>query len=306
MIATLGVDGGQSGIRLRHSVQQLTVEVAGASRIGDPVTAIASAVRNAVNFSEFPKIDLVVLGLTTAPVLDEEKTRLCTMVAEATGSEGVWLADDSVTAHCGALSGGNGISLTAGTGVASLAVSAHAPARSFDGHGYLLGDEGGAFWIGRRALGQVLRARDSGHDSQLTELAIERYGNLEHLHVRVHEASSPVNEIAQFARDVLATSSSIEESGAILDEAAHHLILTIRAAIEYLDETRSPLALGGRMLSPDSPLRQRLDRLLTGEPRVAPRSADNEPIEGALLLAEGDTADHYGNLVFRWNRRNTL
>lgn len=304
MIATLGVDGGQSGIRLRHSSQQRTVEVAGTSRIGDPVAAVATALRDAVSVSGFPKIDRVVLGLTTEPVLLAERVRLCSMVSAATSAAEVWLADDSVSAHCGALSGGMGISLTVGTGVASLALSARMPARTFDGHGYLLGDAGGAFWIGRRALGEVLRARDSGRISPLTALAVKRFGKLDHLHVRVHEASSPANDIAQFARDVLATAETVKESGVILDKAAQRLLRTILAAVEYLGEPVSPLALGGRMLAPDSPLRLRLDRLLTKETHVAPRNADHEPIEGTLLLSASGTADHYGDLVYRWNKEN--
>lgn len=304
MTATLAVDGGQSGIRLRHSLVGGIVEVAGVSRLGDPVAAVVSEIRGAILSSGFPAIDRVVLGLTTAPVLESEASRLCALVSSVTGASEVWIADDTVTAHCGALSGGFGISLITGTGVASLAVSATRPARAFDGHGYLLGDEGGAFWIGRRALGQVLRSRDRDRSSALTHLATDRYGDLDQLHVQLHDAVSPVNEIAQFARDVLAAAEEDEDCAAILDEAAALLLATVRAGAEYLDEPLTPLALGGKMLDPASALRLRVDALLVDEPGIAPRSADADPIAGCLLLSESGAVAHYENLIFCWREGN--
>ena len=59
-----------------------------------------------------------------------------------------------MTSHAGALSLGWGVSLVAGTGVACLAVPAEGEPRIVGGHGYLLGDEGGAFWIGREGSGR--------------------------------------------------------------------------------------------------------------------------------------------------------
>ena len=305
MIATLAIDGGQSGIRLRHSQMPGTVEVAGVSRLGEPVTAVVSQIRDALSKARLPAIDHVVLGLTTAPVQDAEADRMCALVSSVTGASEVWLADDTVTAHCGALSGGFGISLIAGTGVASLAVSATRSARAFDGHGFLLGDEGGAFWIGRRALGQVLRARDRGHTTTLTTLASDRYGDLDQLHVQLHDAASPVNEIAQFARDVLVAAETDGDSAAIVDEAALRLLATVRAGAEYLGESATPLALGGRMLDPTTALRRRVDALLADEPAVVPRSADADPLAGCLLLAESGAVEHYKKLVYRWRERTT-
>ena len=60
----------------------------------------------------------------------------------------------------GALSLGWGVSVVAGTGVACLTVPADGAARIVGGHGYLIGDEGGAFWIGREGIRAALRAMD--------------------------------------------------------------------------------------------------------------------------------------------------
>lgn len=301
MTAILAVDGGQSGIRLRHSNEARVVEVDGVSRSTDAVTAVAHAVGRAWEAERFPSVDRVVLGLTTAPTRVEGTERLCTMIAAVTGAPEVWLADDTVTSHCGALSGGPGVSLVVGTGVACLAVPDGGAPRVFDGHGYLLGDDGGAFWIARRGLREVLRARDRGEQTGLTALAAARYGDLDELHVLLHDSASPVNDIAQFARDVLEAAERHPVAGTILDEAAGRLHGTALAAAACIDGPESPLALGGRMLETGSPLRSRLDALLAGDSAIASRSADADPVDGALLLGSGDSPGRYRDLVYLWN-----
>lgn len=304
MIAVLAVDGGQSGIRLRHSGGSRVVEAGGVVRSGDTVAAVARAVGEAWRSATFPAVDRVVLGLTTAPVDAGEADRLCALIAAETLASEVWLSDDTVTAHCGALSGAAGVALVVGTGVACLAAPANGTPRVFDGNGYLLGDEGGAFWIGRRALREVLRARDRGTTTALTMRAESRFGRLDHLSVRLHESASPVNAIAQFARDVLEFAEQDQAAAAVIDEAARRLLATAVAAADYQGEPNVPLALGGRMLEPNTPLRGRLDLLLADE-AVAPRSSDAAPIDGALLLGTSDFASRYPGLIHFWSERAT-
>ena len=170
MIRVLGVDGGQSGTRLRDSDgREATAE--GVSRLeGDTVRALADAVTAAWRLGGFDRVDRAVLGLTTAPADAVAADRLCALVSGATGASEVWLADDAVTAHAGALSLDWGVSVAAGTGVACLALPQAGDARIMGGHGFLLGDEGGGFWIGRRALAAILRARE-GRDPSGEEAA---------------------------------------------------------------------------------------------------------------------------------------
>lgn len=302
MTGVLAVDGGQSGIRLRHSGDPRVVEVDGVVRDGDSIAAVARTVGRAWTSAAFPSVDRVVLGLTTAPTAATDADRLCSLIAAETLASEVWLADDVVTSHCGALSGAAGVSLAVGTGIACLAVPEVGAIRRFDGHGYLLGDDGGAYWIGRRALREVLRARDRGQAVSLTERAVSRFGDLDHLEVRLHDAASPANSIAQFARDVLDTADQDSAAGAILDAAAGRLLTTAIAATEYLGGQAVPLALGGRMLEPDSALRRRLDTLLASE-AVAPRTADASPVDGALLLGSDDSPGRYRDLTYLWNER---
>jgi N-acetylglucosamine kinase-like BadF-type ATPase len=304
MIAVLGVDGGQSAIRLRHSSSERVVAVDGVSRQeGDTIATVAGAVADGWGRGMFNPVDRVVLGLSTAPADKVACDRLCGLVAGATAAGEVWLADDAVTAHAGALSGSAGVSLVAGTGVACLAVTEMGEPRIIGGHGYLLGDEGGAFWIGRRGLGAALRAADGrGARTALTDLTERRFGNLSDLHVRLHDADRPVNAIAQFAPDVLDAADANDVVAAdIVDEAARELLAVARIGASWVGGTAVPLALGGRILEPGGPLRRRLEDLLaTSDVPVAPRSPDASALDGAIRLGLAGDLKGYRGLIHVW------
>jgi N-acetylglucosamine kinase-like BadF-type ATPase len=300
MIAVLAVDGGQSGIRMRHSDSTRVVEVDGVTRSADTVAAVATAVSEAWAAGGFAPVERVMLGLTTAPGFESDADRLCGLVATVTGAREIWLADDTVTAHSGALAGEPGVCLVAGTGVACLAVGPQGEPRSFDGHGYLLGDEGGAFWIGRRALRLALRDHDRRLGGSLIELAQARFGTVDGLHIRLHEAKAPVNEIAQFARDVLDAAHSDKAADQVIDEAARRLLSTALDAVDTIHEPTVALALGGRLLENGTALRNKLDALLAGHEKVRPQSALGTPLDGALRLGGLNSPGQYSGLVHVW------
>jgi N-acetylglucosamine kinase-like BadF-type ATPase len=222
----LGIDGGQSGIRLRTSDDDRVVEVGGVSRQeGDPVEAVVAAVERGWREVGVEPVDRVVLGLTTAPSVAADADRLAVGVAGATGASEVWVADDAVTTHAGALGMGWGVSVVAGTGVACLALSVDGTPWIVGGHGFLLGDEGGGYWIGSRALGAVLRASE-GRDEEtgLSEAAVAMFGPLDGLAARLHDAPRSVDAIARFAPAVMAEARAGDEvARRILDEAVDQL-----------------------------------------------------------------------------------
>jgi len=303
----LGVDGGQSGIRLRHSGDGATIEVGGVSRLeGDTDALVVDAVARGWTRTSRTRVDRVVLGLTTAPVDDAVRDRLCLGVSQVTDAAEVWLADDAVTSHAGALSLGWGICLVAGTGVGCLVAPQDGPARIVGGHGYLLGDEGGGFWIGRHGLAAVLRAGDGrAPATALTDAAAATFGSLDGLHVRLHSADRPVNTIAQFATQVLAVAAAGDGvADRIMTAAANELYALVRAgtAMGTADEAM-PLGLGGRLLAPGTALRSRLDAVIaSGEIPVRPRTADGSALDGAVSIGLSGRTGPYDGLIHIWTR----
>lgn len=302
MSDVLGVDGGQSGTRVGHSRLDRVVELEGISRqrsgiIDVTATTIASGWRQL----DSPAVERAVLGLTTAPAGAQDADRLCALVAAATQAREVWVVDDSVTNHAGALYGRPGVSLTVGTGVACMAVSAAGVARTFGGHGYLLGDEGGAFWLGRQALAAVLRHLEGrGPATSLQQAAQAHFGGLHDLHVRLHDAERPVDAIARFAPLVIDAAATDEVAAGIVEEAARELADVARAAAIHVGAQAVPVALGGRLISDDTALRRRLLDLIASVPGIATVAPAGTALDGALWLGEPEHLEPYANLVHRW------
>jgi N-acetylglucosamine kinase-like BadF-type ATPase len=311
----LAVDGGQSAIRLRHSSDERVVEVHGVSRLeGDTVDAVASAIAQGWLGSGFGPCDRIVMGLSTAPADEPSQIRLCRHVDRVIRAGDVWLADDTVTCHAGALSLGWGISITAGTGVACLVVPEVGDPSVLSGHGYLLGDEGGAFWIGREGLRAALRSADGrGPATTLVEAAAARFDGLADLAIRIHSAARPANEIAQFAPRVLeAADAGDPVAASIADDSAEELVVLVRAAVAAARRgtggagTPVPVAVGGRLLAPGRPLRRRLDDRLAREDLCAEvRTADGSSLEGALALGALPDPGRYASLVHVWREPAT-
>ncbi|WP_010204476.1 N-acetylglucosamine kinase [Salinibacterium sp. PAMC 21357] len=301
MLTVLGVDGGQSGIRVKSTAQPGTVEVDGVSRLeGDTVRSVFNAVASAWSHGHFEPVDRVVMGLTTSPADAAAASRLGALVAATTGAREVWVADDTVTSHAGALSGEPGVSLITGTGVGCLALKADGESRVIDGHGYLLGDAGGGFWIGSRGVSAVLKQLDGrGETTMLTERAENQFAGLHNLAARIHSVRRPVNRVSQFARDVLTAAVEGDAvANKIVDGAARELFETARVGLNWVGQD-APLALGGKLLGHNTVLFARLVELLAAE-GLSFRPADASALDGALLLGAGETNSIYRSLIHIW------
>lgn len=306
MTRILAVDGGQSTTRIQHSELNQTVEVEGVGRLeGDLVMTTANAIIEGWRLADCPETDRVMLGLTTAPPDAERADAICRLVGQATGAQDVWLADDSVTAHYGALSGSTGVALVPGTGVACLALPATGEPRLFDGNGYLLGCLGSAFWIGQTAVATVLRRHDGIGPATDLELAAERrYGPIPHLREQILAEARPVNAVAQFARDVLAIAAEGDlVAEEILRTAADELSATAAAATTWIGEDHVNVAVGGNLLAPGTVLRRFFDAdLRRKSPRTILRTADASGLAGAMNLGRDGAAERYGSLVHHWRK----
>ena len=69
---------------------------------------------------------------------------------------------DYLIAYWGAAEGEPGIVVIAGTGAAVYGRNANGDSARVDGRGYLLGDQGSAFWIGLQGLTSIITATDHG------------------------------------------------------------------------------------------------------------------------------------------------
>jgi glucosamine kinase len=152
----LGVDAGGTGTR---AVLVQDGEVV--NRFGEgPLNVLlhddaVDRLARLISESGATEAGLGLAGVRSAP----EGARIGAELARRTGSR-VVVGDDAEAALLGAFGGGPGIVVIAGTGSAALGQASDGRTVRVGGHGYLLGDEGGGYWIGNTALGLGLRSAD--------------------------------------------------------------------------------------------------------------------------------------------------
>jgi N-acetylglucosamine kinase-like BadF-type ATPase len=184
-----------------------------------------------------------------------------------------------------------GIALISGTGSIAWGRAEDGREARSGGWGYLLGDEGSGYWIGRAGLQAACRAADGrGPSTLLLEAFRERFqlGQPLDLIGKVYQPSFGRREIAELAPLVLELSSEDPSAGEILEEAANDLSTMVVAVARLLDCSLSqlPLAMAGGLLTNHAMLRDRVDQ---GLQKLGLMSSSSvlipQPVVGALHLA---------------------
>ena len=295
--AWLAVDGGQSASRVRASWTDGALEgpgfVHGAGRVERMVEALDPAL---ASLGPLPDIDVVAVGHTGFPVDEGERATVARMLRDRTGARLILLAPDWVTAHIGALAGGPGVVISAGTGAVAVGVTSDARTARVDGAGYLFGDAGSGFAIGRRALELATRQLDGRDDVPgITAAALARFGA--DLHAALWDLyASPdlVDAVARFAPDVIELAGDGDAPAvAIVAEAAEQLARTAAAAAAPFDGAAVEVAVTGRLLSTDNELARRFVPALSAVlPSSELREAAGGPLDGAAALAADGPGIH--------------
>jgi glucosamine kinase len=233
---TLAIDAGQSGIKVRHADASGVSEWAGPGiRTDLPLLPqLVQVVDQAAEAGHaFDEVGFGVSGLTS----EESDAGYLLASAAQHGVRAVHLAHDSITAYLGALGDERGAVVASGTGVVTLAVGRSDIAR-VDGWGYLMGDAGSGFWLGRAALDAVMRAHDGrGPATALTDVVRADFPDLERAYIEVQSDPERVGRIAAYARAVAeAASAGDEVAAAIVTAGARELAASVIAGLRRVGE----------------------------------------------------------------------
>ncbi|HXT91612.1 MAG TPA: BadF/BadG/BcrA/BcrD ATPase family protein [Trebonia sp.] len=174
------------------------------------------------------------------------------LAAELTSRAGcpVYVTGDGETALLGAFGARPGIAVFAGTGSGATGWDGRRWARA-GGHGFLLGDEGSAYWIGRAAVNAALRWEDGmGGSAALRDAVVRVSGSdLAALVAEVHAHPSERQLLSRLAPAITELAGEDETARYIAERAAIHLAALAQATRAQL----GPLpvcGLGGVLRAP--------------------------------------------------------
>ena len=219
-----------------------------------------------------------VIGLAGVSGLRDEAVRARmdrAMTKAGLAPSAVRFIGDDVVAFASGTPERDGTILIAGTGAIATRVEGRRRARSADGMGWLIGDEGSAFWIGHQAARET--ARQLGIGGELSPLARsiakrvipgQRPNGIDHLpeeharnFARTLTAGPPI-ALAEFAP--LVTEAHHQGDAAaqvIVNAAAGHLAQSVHQV--RVPGERSPVVLAGGVLARSAPVRESLTHKLT-------------------------------------------
>ena len=149
----------------------------------------------------------------------------------------------------------DGCMIIAGTGAVAGRLAGDRLLDRRDGWGWLLGDRGSGFWLGRQAVRATLDALDEGrrlgplHRAVLAEAAVPDHLGL----VQVCYAQPPT-WLARFAPLVSRWADEDEVAGRIADRAADLLAATLASV---RPQSHEPVVVGGSVLATAGPIRAR-------------------------------------------------
>lgn len=303
MSLLLALDGGQTGTRALLAAGDGTVLSEG---IGAPIrhmfagggqeaqAAVHGAIRDV--FAKAGKdpvaVDAAACGVTSVQPNSPEVRLVEGFLREIVTARRVAVVPDYVTNLLGAADGEPGVVVVAGGGSIAYGQAADGREARAGGYGYLLGDEGGGFDIGRKAIAAAIHAADGRgpktalHDVVCSAFDLVDLGDIKRV---VYVPDVPRERIAGLTPAVArAAQEGDEVAVGIITQAGRDLASLGLAVLMRLFPARSAVEVyvsGGVFLAGE---------VLTGPFRSALRSswldaevrcARHSPLTGALILA---------------------
>jgi N-acetylglucosamine kinase-like BadF-type ATPase len=185
-----------------------------------------------------------------------------------------------------------GIALVAGTGSSAYARAPNGRSSMAGGWGYLIGDDGSAYALGRRALRVI--AATSDHQTPATPLTDSVMRALgasapRDLIPSIYRSTDPRSAIAALAPVVVASAyagdPAAQEMMSAAARALADLAVSLARRIELPPE--APVVCSGGLFKAGEVLLRPLRQMLAAAGLAAPQVLETEPARGALRLAAG-------------------
>jgi N-acetylglucosamine kinase-like BadF-type ATPase len=219
---------------------------------------------------------------------------------------------DALVAYASGTASPDGTILIAGTGAIACEVRDLALYRNADGHGWLLGDAGSGFWLGRAAVQRALADLDCRRElAPLSVLVLTELLGSPRIADRPRDTVDtlvqvvtrrPAVELAALAPLVIRAHRDGDPAAqAIVSEAAGHLADSV-ARIRPSDAA-TPIVLGGGLLTGDTPLAEAVTATLATRWPDAPLLRAGDGAAAAAWLAAQTLAEVDAHIATRLHRQ---
>lgn len=204
----------------------------------------------------------------------------------------VVVTNDALIALVAGIEDRPGVVIVAGTGSIAYGRDTHGYAARAGGWGYILGDEGGGYWIGRHAVRAVLRQADRrGGETALTALVLDHFrvrrpAELIHSVYTDHLTPAPIAAVAPLVQ--IAAEQGDEAAIRIIQMATTELFGCATSVVGQLALSREAFTfvLSGGVFRMLPTLTSELSSALAVDwPDARVMLLDREPAHGALSIA---------------------
>ena len=315
----LGIDAGGTSVDAVLAQPDGTVSGTGHAGAGNPVALpletvtghLAEAVMKALGDVDPARVVSAVLGVAgVARFARQDGTRALRRAWREAGLQAeVRVVADPVVAFAAGTPARRGAVLVGGTGTIAAAIDDARVTSRVDGHGWLVGDDGSGFWLGRQAVRAVLSELDGrGEPTVLRyavlatmtgcdELPADASQQLDLLRAAVYE-EAPI-ALARLATLVPAAADAGDRvAQRIVDRAVALLMDTVEALLARGSAgpagprdghcpigPSSPMVLAGSVLASPGPIQREVGRRITTRYGTAPLIAGSGAGGAAWLAA---------------------
>lgn len=213
---------------------------------------VKEAIEGCLSISNFSLKNVDLISISWADLDTPKDWENAWKVIEKIGIEKhkVVIEHDAVASYYAVTWGEPGAAVIAGTGSIAFGVNSKGQSMRSSGWGWLIGDEGSAYWIAIRALNAISRAHDGrGKETLLSRMFLEYFdvkNELDILHKVYKELEGDPTEISKLAKIVdKAACEGDEVATSILEEAGRELALAISCIVKKLNMEDEKIVVGG-------------------------------------------------------------
>lgn len=233
--------------------------------------------------NEIQHVCIGMAGASLAEAVNWAQQTIRELIPDST----IYVAGDHVIAHRAAFGTSPGVLVISGTGSISFGRNQAGETARAGGWGPSVSDEGSAFWVGREAVAQALRAFDLGTNEGLLRVVAECWKVAPEEVIRMANVSEP--RFAELAGPVVeAAERGDAQARSIAERAGKALAGLATAVIHRLWPQGGivPVALSGGVLQGSALVRQSFkEEMRIQQPQAAVSFAYVRPVLGALEIA---------------------